>query len=90
MLKVSNRNLRGCLYGDFSSWDEISTRFVESKFLRLYGEFHPGMKIKKKKFNENYFLNKWDFLFSSRDETWRKIMFRPGMNVSTRGQLAGM
>ena len=46
-------------------------------------------------FNENYFLNKWNLLFSSRDETkvtilWRTMMFHLGIKVLTRGQLAGM
>ena len=54
------------------------------------------MKIKKKKkINENYLLNKWNFLVFSRNETevtiiWGKMMFHPGMKVSTPGQLAGM
>ena len=46
-------------------------------------------------FSENYFLNKWSFLFSSWDQTkvtitWRKMMFNPGMKVSTWGQLVGI
>ena len=54
--------------------------------------FIPGMKLD---FNENYFLNKWNFLFSSLDETkvtimWRKMMFHPGKKVSTRGQQTGI
>ena len=39
--------------------------------------------------------NKWNFLFSSQDETkvtiiWRKMMFHLGIKVSSRVQLAGM
>ena len=39
---------RGWLYGDFSSHDEISTRFPKLEFLRLYlPKSHPGMRILK-------------------------------------------
>ena len=45
--------------------------------------------------DKNYFLKKWNFLFSYRDETkvtiiWRKLMFHPGMKISTPGQLVRM
>ena len=70
-------------------------KFAELKFLRGLGSFVRDEKFKNLDFNENYFLNKLNFLFSSWDETkltiiWRKIMFHHGMKVSTRGQLAEM
>ena len=83
---------RGWLYGDFSSQDKVSTWFAELKFWRLYGNFHPRMNILKK---DQLVENKWNFLFSSQDETkvtiiWRKMMFHLGIKVSSRVQLAGM
>ena len=48
-------------------------------FYDYIGIFIPGWKFKNHDFNENYFLNKWNFLFSSWNETkvmiiWRKMM----------------
>ena len=77
-------------------WNFNSICRVIYKVIYDYMEsFIPWWKFWNFDLNEKIFLNEWNFLFLSGNETkvtiiWRKIMFHPGMKVSTRGQLAGM
>ena len=70
------------LYWDFSSRMKFQLGSPSWNYCDYMGSFMPGWKLRKMKISENHFLNKWNFLFSFRDETkvtiiWRKMMLHP-------------